>query len=917
MTETFPFVGLRSFEPADAPWFFGRDQEISALAFKLQTANFTAVVGPSGSGKSSLVRAGAVPRLRAEGWTEIITKPGAAPMERLARALASADPDSRLLEARHFSFDTTLRASAFGLAKVIDNLEVEAQRIILLVDQFEELFRYGHDEAGIRRAGMREESRAFIELLLTAANSGTSRLHVCVTMRSDFFGACSSYLGLAEAVSASQFLVPLPVRGQLERAIRNPVEKANARIDEALVQRLLVDVEEEQDQLPLLQHTLRRLWERASGEPRTVRENDYIAIGRIDGSIDRKAKSLQDALARENAADLLTLERVMKALTDLDMRDRATRRPQKRSELLTLLKGPVFTDEAAAEASLDRVLKALTDEDTSFLQLDEGKDPEVDIVHEALIRSWTQLGGPQRDFGSGWLREERNDGLRWREYVNRAADGPLLRLRDRRNLSNWLRRRSLGREWSLRYGDRWDDVDALRRRSWQRGIAWAAGSAACFVLLFTYLAVDWYLWRGVTLGVTLRQEIDEADNSRIVAFRFASQQDYDRAIELLSNSLSVYDKAKDATRMVRAQVDRGRLYARAKKHDEAKRDMEHALETARQRASVGDEALALESLASVHEQFDEMDAAIPLYEQALEKYRAISDSFSIARVLEWKALQQETRGEFDRAASIYQDALEGYRGAGDALGTKRAYGAISRTSSWGFLVDLKRAKAFPMRGDKFTVGRNVDNIQNDLNLTNGCVSRRHLVINHDKFQADDVRSRNGTAVNADQIPYGLGIQLSDKDLISIANNEVLQFTTQRPTLPSMPTSTWAIFIDGSTKSYAYLTAPFYSIEFTSSDSPSAGLRIEEGDVRSAVLKIRRGPQVPELFDAVDKWSVRLFEKVNDYDYNVVYPRQGQWSDLSGRPARLVNLSSDRKKSLIEGPTFQIVTIIDRPECKLG
>ena len=483
-----PFVGLRPFDADEAEWFFGRDRETSALVSKLQSAAFTAVIGPSGSGKSSLLRAGVIPRLRDRGWQEIIAKPGSEPIMRLARALASANPDRQLVDARCFRFDTALRASAFGLVKIAENLGRDTLRLLLVIDQFEELFRYGDEATGARKAGMREESRAFIELLLTGANGGDGHLHVCVTMRSDFFGACSSYAGLAEAVSASQFLVPMPVRNQLEQAIRNPVKRANARIDDVLVQRLLVDVEEEQDKLPLLQHTLRRLWEHASGDPYRMREADYVAIGKIAGSIDRKAEAIRDKLGKANAADLTTIERIMKALTDLEVRGGATRRMQKRSELLALLEGPVFDDRAEAEASLDRVLKALTDQEVSFLQLGEGKDPEVDIGHEALMRGWTRLSGTRRDFESGWLREERDDGDLWREYVNRARRGTFLSLRETKNVVNWLSRRSLGEEWARRYGDKWDEIESFRARSWWRGafsatIYSSLTSLVCLVLV--------------------------------------------------------------------------------------------------------------------------------------------------------------------------------------------------------------------------------------------------------------------------------------------------------------------------------------------------------------------------------------------------------------------------------------------------
>jgi WD40 repeat protein len=514
-----PFVGLRPFDTGDAAWFFGRGREAAALTRKLRTAAFTAVVGPSGSGKSSIVRAGVVPLLQQDGWREIVTKPGSAPLERLARALASATPADRLSEARRFRFDSTLRASAFGLADIAEAVEIDTPRLLLVVDQFEELFRYGDEATGAAKAGMREESRAFVELLLAATRRKHARLHVCVTMRSDFFGACSAYEGLAAAVSASQFLVPLPGREQLEEAIRKPVEKADAVIEEALVQRLLVDVEEETDQLPLLQHTLRRLWEIAGGDPRTMREADYVTVGRIAGSIDRKAEAMRDALGQRNSADPRTLELVMKALTDLDVRDRATRRPQRRSELVALLLDRGFADRRGAEASLDRVLASLKAEDTSFVQLGDEDDPEIDIGHEALIRSWTRLAGPKRDFAEGWLREERNDGEKWREYVRRASEGPRLSARERK----WVRKHSLSEAWSRRYGNRWQDIKSLIRRSFWHSALWRS-AVAISLLGFAYV-----LFYESQLAVGAYQEAVRAYNEALQSARLTSLSLADRA----------------------------------------------------------------------------------------------------------------------------------------------------------------------------------------------------------------------------------------------------------------------------------------------------------------------------------------------------------------------------------------------------
>jgi tetratricopeptide (TPR) repeat protein len=542
---TVPFVGLRAFDAADAAWFFGRERETAALTLKLRASRFTAVVGPSGSGKSSVVRAGVVPLLQSDGWRQIIVTPGNAPLARLARALASAEADDRLAEARRFRFDAMLRASAFGLAEIAETLRADAPRLLLVVDQFEELFRYGDEASGTMRVAMREEARAFVELLLTATRKTAGRLQVCVTMRSDYFGACSRYAGLAEAVSASQFLIPLPQRAQLDDAIRKPVAQAGAVIDESLVQRLLVDVEEERDQLPLLQHTLRRLWEQASGEPRTMREEDYVEVGKIAGSINKKAESVVTALSSANSYDLATLECVMKALTDLDERNRATRHPRKRSELLALVSEQVSSTYVLAAASLERVLDALRAEDTSFLVVGDGDDPGVDIGHEALIRSWVLLSGPGRDFSSGWLREERDDGERWRDYVRRAAEGATLGSRELRALSTRPSSRGFGEVWSGRYGNQWAEVEELKQRSaTQERWEWAAKAGLAVLSCIVVVVV---LWAGYTV---YRQHVEASQRADVANRTVMSAQ---KLLDQVSTSADRGDiTIKGATDMLKA-----------------------------------------------------------------------------------------------------------------------------------------------------------------------------------------------------------------------------------------------------------------------------------------------------------------------------------------------------------------------------
>jgi WD40 repeat protein len=480
---------LRPFDTADADWFFGRDREAAALAHRLAAVRFTAVVGPSGSGKSSLVNAGAVPALRADGWRTVVARPGFAPLARLADALSRASKEERLATARRDRFEAMLRASAFGVTEAVAALGAEAERLLLVIDQFEEVFRFGEDAEGPLQAAMREEGRAFIELLLTAAQAPGAALHVCITMRSDYFGNCAAFAGLAEAISESQFLVPLPRREQLEAAIRRPVERAGAEIAPGLVQRLLVDAGEEHDPLPLLQHTLRRLWEASSGTPRRLTADEYGKIGRIAGSIHTRAEAVLTDLGKTAPVDLITAERVMKALTHLDDRGRATRRPARRSALMALVRDTPGVPARDADASLGRVIGAMSAEANSFLRPDEDSDSEVDIGHEALIRSWQRLSGTGRNFVAGWLREEMEDGQRWRGYVQRCEERTYLSRNAQKGFARWVAQHRIGGVWSERYGDRWAGVVAFHRTSRLRTRARIAVGALALLIVIAAPAV--------------------------------------------------------------------------------------------------------------------------------------------------------------------------------------------------------------------------------------------------------------------------------------------------------------------------------------------------------------------------------------------------------------------------------------------
>jgi hypothetical protein len=270
-----PSVGLRPFEYSDRKYFFGRDDELDVLEFQVKRNRFVAVVGRAGCGKSSLISAGLRPRLEIadDQWCWIEMRPGEAPIRELAWGLAGLTGETGdLLEAWADRFERALNKSSFGIGEALALIpalrESEGSRVLLFVDQFEELLRFANlaPKASLdvaTAAERRDEATKFVHLLLTATKSPRLAMHIVASIRSDFMGDCARFHGLPEVVSWSQFLVPDMTRDQREDVIRKSIQLAGAEIDPVLVQRALNDTNDDPDQLPNLQRALMRCWERA------------------------------------------------------------------------------------------------------------------------------------------------------------------------------------------------------------------------------------------------------------------------------------------------------------------------------------------------------------------------------------------------------------------------------------------------------------------------------------------------------------------------------------------------------------------------------------------------------------------------------------------------------------------------------
>lgn len=386
-----PFKGLRAFQEADAGDFFGRSQLIKRLLSALENQRFIAVIGPSGSGKSSVVKAGLIPVVRkgqiegSDNWYVTDMTPGAHPFEELETALMGISANPAV------PFALIFKQSDNGISETVKlALPTPDSQLVLVIDQFEELFTMVESE---------EERARFLNGLLMAVNDPESCLRLIITLRADFYDRPLLYPGFGELVREHMETVMPLSRNELEEVIAYPIAASGALMEAGLSELIISDVEEQPGALPLLQYALTELFERH--ENGTLTSHAYKEIGGVLGALAGRAEEVFRGLDRELQA---VARQLFLRLISLGEGSNDTRRRVSREELTAF-------DNQQLNAVLDAFGKA------RLLTFDRDpitRTPTVEVAHEALIHRWTML----RD----WIETSREDIRLHRRLMSETQD---------------------------------------------------------------------------------------------------------------------------------------------------------------------------------------------------------------------------------------------------------------------------------------------------------------------------------------------------------------------------------------------------------------------------------------------------------------------------------------------------------------
>lgn len=402
-----PFPGLRSFDYEDSNLFFGRDQPIRELKDILHMARLLAIVGNSGSGKSSLIKAGLIPTLQRErkDWSVIGLTLGRDPFESLTVALQQYFTDQKT-DVSNLDINHLLRQNADSLTNLLS--AQEEQTILLFIDQFEEIFRHSLDDSD--QPTEQETIADFIKLLLAASQKPDNHIFIVLTMRSDFLDYCTLYEGLTEAINKGSYLLPKMNASEIREVIVRPVEVLGAQITPGLTERLLTDTGQNANQLPVLQHALMRTWQhwKASAAPeQAIDIPNYEAVGTMAQAISIHAEELYTSLPEKSQQ---ATEKIFKSLITLSLHGTGTINALTINEIKAITGLPEYLIFDIVDRFRGREASFLT----PFAGTSVGQDTAVSISRGRIVQLWERL--------RTWAQEEIESAKLYKEIAKSSAD---------------------------------------------------------------------------------------------------------------------------------------------------------------------------------------------------------------------------------------------------------------------------------------------------------------------------------------------------------------------------------------------------------------------------------------------------------------------------------------------------------------
>ncbi|MCP5098776.1 MAG: protein kinase, partial [Chloroflexi bacterium] len=426
--QSSPYRGLFAFKEQDAPFFFGRESFTERLITAVQEKSMVAVIGPSGSGKSSVVQAGLIPQLRQEeGWLLLSMRPGSKPFQSIASALVpQLEPTlSETGQIQQTSkFARKLREGRTTLHEIITKLLAkqkelnETDKLLLFVDQFEEIYTLCAD-ANVRQSFL----DALVDLVDIQQFNTEANFTLVLTLRTDFLGQALHYRPLSDALQNADIKLGPMNRRELSRAVASPARRQGLKFETGLVARILDDVGNEPGNLPLLEFALTSLWD--NRDKRNLSHEAYESIGEVEGALARHADDIYNQLSTDEKeqAHRIFIQMVRPGAGTEDTRRLATR-------------------EELGEENW-RLVQKLAGARLVVTSRDPTGNETVEVVHEALIRGWRRL--------RQWMSDDRNFRA-WQERLRAAQtqwslsnhdDGALLRGLPLTEAESWLADREL------------------------------------------------------------------------------------------------------------------------------------------------------------------------------------------------------------------------------------------------------------------------------------------------------------------------------------------------------------------------------------------------------------------------------------------------------------------------------------------